>query len=280
MVGYVVSDTFAHTSDATFRAWGKGMSDQLTAVGLAKTADTGQIDWATVARPTTNTWGYEIRRMSDSLDTASPIFIKIEYGTGGAVTRPGLRISTGTGSNGAGTLTGLLTGPADLAPTSNVSYNTTIAMCRVDGAFWCSWITAVSGYGNNVWAIFRPQDSSGTVTGEDWTVVVGLSGTSHTLTLTAYCCDRSASVVRSGTDFYSVPFPARPSGYALGRVLTPSIFAYPALTLCDGMLQARSTAGPEYTHYQSFSATVFPGKPRTYLHTPHNNSTWFCWIWE
>ena len=44
-----------HANDADFRAWGSDLSVSLGQVGLVKTADTGQIEWVTVTRPTINT---------------------------------------------------------------------------------------------------------------------------------------------------------------------------------------------------------------------------------
>lgn len=93
-----------HTSAATFRAYGLAISNAIAAAGWVKTADTGQIDWATVANPGTNTVaGYEIWRMADSLQATRPVFMKVEYGRnqqGG----PGIWLTVGTATDGAGTL--------------------------------------------------------------------------------------------------------------------------------------------------------------------------------
>ena len=97
-----------------FRAFVQGVSNCLTAVGLPKTNDIGQINPTTVNAPTT--WnqirGYEIRRFQDTLSSTSPIFLKIEYGSGDYQNGNSdyallaqLRVSIGTGSNGSGTLT-------------------------------------------------------------------------------------------------------------------------------------------------------------------------------
>jgi hypothetical protein len=94
---------------ANYLAWAKGIADALkTLPGLAQSADTGQINWASVAAvPGVNAYsGYEIYRLNDSLDATAPVFIKIEYGTGASVNQPALRISVSTATNGAGTLTG------------------------------------------------------------------------------------------------------------------------------------------------------------------------------
>lgn len=92
-----------HTSDAGFRAWGSTLSSNLATAGLIQTADTGQINWATVTRPAVNiAAGYEIWRLANS-----SLFFKIEYGTGSSAANvPQMWITVGTGSNGSGTLSG------------------------------------------------------------------------------------------------------------------------------------------------------------------------------
>lgn len=94
-------------SEVEFRAWGKGISDAIAACGLVKSADTGQINWATVMRPAMNVMaGYEIWAFTDALQATLPVFIRVDYGVGAAPDRPGIGVQTGTGTNGAGVLTG------------------------------------------------------------------------------------------------------------------------------------------------------------------------------
>lgn len=96
------------SSDADFRTWGQGIAAQLVAAGLVKTTDTGQIDLTTALKPTVidTASGYEMYRFADALQSTSPIFVKVEYGVGGGVTRPSAYFTVGTGTNGAGALTG------------------------------------------------------------------------------------------------------------------------------------------------------------------------------
>lgn len=95
------------SNDAEFRTWGKGVSDGLAAVGMVKTADTGQIDWATAIRPAASAFaGYEMWRFSDALQATKPVFIKIEYGVASAITTPNMAFTVGTVTNGAGAFTG------------------------------------------------------------------------------------------------------------------------------------------------------------------------------
>jgi hypothetical protein len=112
-MSYAATTTLINTvtTDAAFRTWGSAINAKLASMGLINTADTGQINWTTVLASTvTNTsQGYEIWRFNDSLQSTVPIFLKIEYGCGTAVANPSLWITVGSGSNGSGTLTGVLT---------------------------------------------------------------------------------------------------------------------------------------------------------------------------
>jgi hypothetical protein len=106
MATFAESKVATNSSDANFRAWGKSISDGLQSVGIIKTADAGQIDWATVAAPALSTvGGYEIRRFDDALQSTSPYFLKIEYGTGSTTSNPQIWLTLGHITDGAGTLT-------------------------------------------------------------------------------------------------------------------------------------------------------------------------------
>lgn len=117
--------TFDNTSDANFRAWGSAVSASLAAVGLVKTADTGQIDWTTAVRPTAPTTtptqvvvGYELWGFNDALQATKPVYIKVEYGyytvansthaTSG-YGGPVLWITASSATTGAGEVAGLAT---------------------------------------------------------------------------------------------------------------------------------------------------------------------------
>jgi hypothetical protein len=113
------------------------LSNKLAAVGLVKTVDTGQIDWATAVWPTTGLpayAGYEIWRYPDST-----VYMKWEFGSATNATCPSIRISVGTGSNGLGTLTGPVTTPRTINA-SIISINAPgtsrqSLMCYADGYF-------------------------------------------------------------------------------------------------------------------------------------------------
>lgn len=98
------------SSDVAWRGWGSGLSTALAAVGLVKTADTGQINWTTSTRPlaTYTQMGYEMWRFDDALQATAPVFLRIGYGSGNQSTTPAIWVSLGKGSDGAGNLTSLL----------------------------------------------------------------------------------------------------------------------------------------------------------------------------
>lgn len=94
------------TSDAEYRAHIQAISNAMSAVGWAKTADTGQIDTATATKPASGiAAGYEIWAMTDALQSTSPVFIKLNYKMYSA-TFPSVDISIGNATNGAGNLAG------------------------------------------------------------------------------------------------------------------------------------------------------------------------------
>lgn len=99
-------------SGTAFNAWGGGLSTALAAVGLTKTGDTGQITWSNgVSLPGgADTFiGYEVWRFNDALQSSSPIYFRIDYGSSWLATGdPGIKVTVGTGSDGAGNLTGNL----------------------------------------------------------------------------------------------------------------------------------------------------------------------------
>jgi hypothetical protein len=91
---------------------------------MVQTADTGQINWATVLKPTAiNTkQGYEVWRFNDALHATAPLFVKFEYGSGGTAVVPAVWVTLGKGSDGAGAITsGVLSATQVIWGTSGTS---------------------------------------------------------------------------------------------------------------------------------------------------------------
>jgi len=175
------------SGDADFRTFAQGVHDALVACGMTQTSDTGQITIASATRPLANAFaGYEIWRFSDTLQATAPIFFKIEYGSGGAADRPSIAITVGTGSTGAGAITGQVTSRAVLLPLTSDSAGVTRALCAQGDSGQIHVIPHGAGSGATSLAfgfsIERTRDSTGAKTGDGFTVVyinAGAIATQH-----------------------------------------------------------------------------------------------------
>ena len=189
MTTFTNSPALTMASDAGFRAILVEYTTRMAAVGLVQTADTGQIDTATVTRAAANSdAGYQIWRFNDSLQATAPIFIKLFWGTAGANTRfPRLRVQIGTGSNGSGTLTN----PSSVVIMSTASTSAFASTlphyyCATDGFFGMALAHGhtTAGMAGAAVLISRTVDADGEPDGRGVIVVgsgQGLGGTNaHT----------------------------------------------------------------------------------------------------
>lgn len=105
------------SNDADFRTWAQGIHDKLSGLGLVQAGDTGQINIATVTKPTVinTSAGYEVWRFADALQGTTPFFFKVEYGVGASVDRPSLWMTPGAGTNGAGTINAQASGRTQMS---------------------------------------------------------------------------------------------------------------------------------------------------------------------
>ena len=222
------SAAMTNATDAQFRAWGKAISDSLQAVGIVKTADSGQINWAAVAAPTAiNTKvGYEIYRFNDTIQSTAPVFIKLSFGSGGSSSYPSLWISVGTGSDGSGTLTGEIltekqndTGSAGSASTATTHY--------VSGSS-NRFVIALQGLSSNyqsVLTVERTHNSSGSDTSDG--VMVNRIAKSNLVDSQHYLLFSDSSVV-------TVPKISCLTPVGLSGAKSPDINLYPVRFFTPG----------------------------------------------
>lgn len=96
-------------TDTEARKWAQGVHDAFASCGLVQTADTGQaviseLEWP--ASGTSAVAGYELWTFDDGL---APVVIKVEYArAGNSGGSPAVGITVGTGSDGAGAVTGIM----------------------------------------------------------------------------------------------------------------------------------------------------------------------------
>lgn len=94
---------------ANFKSWAMAISGFFTTAGWVQTADTGQVNWSTIsAVPAAGAFVYEVWKPGDAL---TAFYCKISYGNiSGSANCPSLQVQLGTGTNGAGAITGYSTG--------------------------------------------------------------------------------------------------------------------------------------------------------------------------
>lgn len=181
------STVLDNSSDSGFRTWGNELMTMLiTTLGLTQTADSGQLAFpmTATARPAVNTAaGYYILRFNDTLQSTTPIFIKIELGSGSTQSFPQIWVTVGTGSSG-GTLSGAGTrvtcnnanGPLSTVTnyTSRACYNAT------QGVLWINWKQGgtVANQATFDFLICRSVDNTGAPT----STAIGFQSASTTAT--------------------------------------------------------------------------------------------------
>ncbi len=104
---YLVSNVSTTTA---FRAVVEAHRAMLEAIGLVRVPFAGEIDPSTVVASSVSDsmQGYEIWRFDDALQATAPVYLKVGYGCA-APSNFRLSLSVGTGTDGAGALTGAVT---------------------------------------------------------------------------------------------------------------------------------------------------------------------------
>jgi hypothetical protein len=262
-----------HDSDATFREWGLEFATKLAACGLTQTADTGQINWATVTRPASNTeGGFEMWRFNDTAHSTTPIFIRFGYGTASGTTTPRIQITVGSGSNGSGTITGTAPftintlGPFGTASTTDTTYNSYMCYNTDVGALGMFWKV---GNGNSFQLVIaRDVDSSGVPNTDGCNVVINAQSF-----LTAACMRLTAgSITAKQTATTSANLcmdPFSPGNSAVGSDFQAYVGfgCFPRVRPVMGYCGVRDSEIPLGT---TFSVALVGATPYTYISGPNN----------
>lgn len=160
----------SNTAAADFRAWASFVDSVfLLTGGWLDNADTGSINLTTVAAPggANASQGFKVYKMNDALQSTAPIFVKIEFGSGGAAGTPSFWFTIGTGSDGAGTITGTIKSRTqhNAGASSTTPATKNLGSSGTNRAFFGLFL---DGGVNQIfyWAIERSVDSTGAVTNE------------------------------------------------------------------------------------------------------------------
>ena len=216
MSAYSWLSVLAQGTDAEFRAWGGELNAAFAAVGLVQTADSGQINWATVTRAgaTTTAAGYEIWRTADS-----SLYYKVEYGSSYGIDWPCVWLTVGQGSNGSGTLTGQTSTRSCISYANLPNSSSTPYMSYVSASNSHLTLVWKVGAGNGsfpfaIATVGKTVDSSGAVVSTGYAVLC-LSSVSTTISMQ---CVRTAAVAATRTAQTSmwVAVPGQPASSLVG----------------------------------------------------------------
>lgn len=269
------STVIDHSGDAGFRAWVAEFITKAAAAGLVQTSDTGQINTVTVTRPAVNTeGGYAIFRMNDVQQATAPAFFRVGFGTGAAAGQPRMQITVGTGTNGAGTITGTALTTARTCTFANAPSSAVISyqslMCATEGFFGFSWKIGSNSSNANTGATFlfeRSRDTAGAPSAIGAMVLWGSGSPSAFTALQFLRFASPAAAGAVGTTSTDLPFtiPGSPASSlnAAGNNQTWVWFmAVPDVLPILGVCQIVRT---EVSVTSTFSATLIGVTAHTYI---------------
>jgi hypothetical protein len=181
-----------NANDATFRGWTQLVANGFISAGWTRATDTGNVNFATVSTPgaalTNFSAGYDIFHMNDTLQATAPVFVKVEYGSAAANTIPAIWLTIGSGSNGAGTITGPASTrqqlPVAAANTNGITSFISGDTNRIHMGLWCfsntTFANTVAGVAVAVYfSIERTKDASGVDTNEGVLFVAKTNGITY-----------------------------------------------------------------------------------------------------
>jgi len=244
-----------------FQSWGSMVANAFNTAGWVKITGVGEIDWTTAssnASPTTS-WGFEIWRMNDALQSTAPVYIRLDYGSGASAVTPRIWTQFGSGYSG-----NALMGPI----TTNLASSTQSASA---GGLWTSYFSGANNRmqmslftasaNNLVYSIERTHDANGNDTDEGILFASSNTSTAHMQTYWNRSLGTTGTEIGVGAFLPSIGSGATgttttmyPLYFASGRYSNPAL----------GLLIAYAAT---VTSYSAINLTFF-GTSHTYLPIP------------
>lgn len=271
-VSTIVTDNNA-VDTATWQARCQAIHNQLLALGLVATADTGQIDLTTAAKPSAAnaSAGAKMYRFSDALQATKPVFIRVEYGTASGTSGTfGLWMTVGYSTDGANNINSVNSGRLQVSPGSTggqggLTHYGSGANNRL------AWFTTGAG-GTAGMFVERAKDANGNET--DGIIVMGISLQSYQVAWVPYN-GTPASVQGTYQSF---------QGFAvLGSTATATDLAVAQIAIPHNGNWRYSTNHlfryADLTSFVTFDMDVF-GVTHTFLSLPGNPNTNSSFAWN
>jgi hypothetical protein len=148
---------------ANVQALAAALFGNLSAGGMLQAADTGQTASGSFAAATgaNQSLGYQIWRFNDTLQATAPVFVKFELGSGASAGYPSIWITIGTGSDGAGAITGVILSRTQFTGTGvNTAYTCYFSSATNRFGFWLTAGALSAGYALHI-GLERSKASTG-----------------------------------------------------------------------------------------------------------------------
>ena len=292
MTTSAVSNQLQNDTSAHFQAWYNAVTLALfTTLGVTQTSDTGQIG-ATASVPAANTSaGYVIGRFNDTLQSTTPIFFKLEFGTGSSGI-PQMWLTVGTSSNGSGTIgsggggavstrVACMNGSGAVASSGALTFRFCYLGTTQAGILWCGigyngviLGTTPGAYGG--FCIMRTSDSSGNASSAGIVCMVTQSSATNPGNAAANGYQQNISIANSAlipttpiNSWESIP--ATGNQFILGLTATlvgSTAFVAPIYT-CDPLIKysAYFATGmlTDFAFANTSSFAIVGGTPMTFI---------------
>lgn len=132
-----------------------------------RTADTGQVNWATIATEPSTVRDYEVFALGGPLQSTAPVFLRIDY-QGASVAGAGAYITVGTTTDGAGNLGGLTVAKQGLQNHTITNTLNLSAWAACDGSYFTFLYAldpvAAGTDGVGMFVVERTRDLTGAAT--------------------------------------------------------------------------------------------------------------------
>jgi hypothetical protein len=271
------SGGWSTVNDAAYRLWMTEWFDMVVASGLVQTSDTGQLNPATITIPGVNATesGYLIFRFNDSLQSTAPLFLKFRFGRANAAANMMFGIEVGTGSDGAGTITGVKTVMAPIGTTGGSPGAGVYPSYAIHKEGFAAMAFKVNGIGSGVgqsvgspsFVVQRTVDNTGAPTADGVLAMTSSSNTSSTNNYARCSRIRFLPTVDISAEFPGNGLAFFPGLGADSRVgLAPQIF--PIWIMMPKMRPSIFTAASlrgEVSLGAQYSMTLVGSVPRNYI---------------
>lgn len=260
---------------ANFKDWAMSIGAALAAFGWVQTADTGQVNWGTIASvPTSGNYVFEIWKPGDAGTT---FYIRIDYGNNGG--NPGIRIQGGTTTNGAGTLTGFTTVrqvPIVQASTGATGFN--CLYCGDSSSFAIMMWRDASSTFNFVIAVDRSRNTSGATTNSYFSVMCtrdqGVGANPPTMQSVVFGVGAAPQSAAAGSPWPSITGPSSVGGGLQSMAFNGNIGITPVFPFVGYFdvptLQVAYAAQSDFAELNVITTTVL-GASHTYIYSKNQN---------